>query len=315
MENQSVISGNRFSLMLTTPVAHKVPGEQIVTGGDLTPGEGITSIISDGYYNGTRYVTNDKVILETRENTGYYKITANGRGSVNRAPVTKETTKEGFFFEEGASEEIPAASIESDNATKEYFIKKSTVSTETIAPTDRSQEITVSGGYCPTNRTVTVEAVTPAYPVTDVECINMPAYFYSANERDYDIKIVPSYSNSAGFVIEHQNATNGGVEHYKMKTTNTVATTTTVNEGVVTRGSVSWNMGWIDQGSIAPAAFKKAPTDGVDYVDISNTNEIPSLQEGDSLYIDAGYVDNLKISLAQLAPRAYDGSFDVTQGD
>ena len=302
-----IINGNRFSLMLTTPVAHKLPGEQIVSGGDLTPGEGVTSIVSDGYYNGTRYDTSDKVILETTQNAGYYKITSSGYGSVNRSLVTKETTKEGIFFEEGAIEEIPAASIESDTATKEYFIKKSTLSDEEVSPSDYNYDVTISSGYYPTNRTVRMKKITPAYPTTDVESINMLAYFYPSNSRDYDVKITPIYSNSAGYVVKHEAYNNGGIEYYRIIPTEIYESSTTINNGSVTRGSASWNAGWIEQGFISPAVFSSTPTNGVSYVDISDTSEVPVLD--DYLYINAGYVDNLRINLSKLTH--YNGNYEM----
>lgn len=79
--------------------------------------------------------------------------------------------------------------------------------------------------------------------------------------------------------------------------------TTSVSGTTVTRGTASWNTGYITSGSIPAATFSNSATnDGRTYVDISNTTSAPVLIAGEYLYINKGYTDNLKISLAQLVP-------------
>ena len=78
--------------------------------------------------------------------------------------------------------------------------------------------------------------------------------------------------------------------------------TTTVSGSTATRGTASWTAGWITADSISAATFKNTATSDVTYVDISNTTAAPMLISGDYLYIDQGYTDNLKISLAKLVP-------------
>ena len=78
--------------------------------------------------------------------------------------------------------------------------------------------------------------------------------------------------------------------------------TTTVSGTTANRGTVSWSAGAIAAGSIAAATFSATATDDVTYVDISSTTAAPVLVAGDFLYINKGYVDNLKISLAKLVP-------------
>ena len=81
--------------------------------------------------------------------------------------------------------------------------------------------------------------------------------------------------------------------------------TTTVSDATATRGNASWNAGWLSAGSIDAAVFANEGTSGTTYVDISGTTDAPVLVSGDYLYINKGYTDNLKISLAKLVP---DGS-------
>jgi hypothetical protein len=80
--------------------------------------------------------------------------------------------------------------------------------------------------------------------------------------------------------------------------TTTVGTTTT-------RGTLTWNTGFIAGGEIGAASFSNS-ADPVKtasgYVDISSTSEAPVLVSGGYLYINKGYTDDLKISLAKLVP-------------
>ena len=310
IDNISRKSGNRFTITITTPVAHVVPGTQTISGGDLTAGAGYASLDSNGYYDGTDYVFRDRVILETVESEGYYKVTASGKGTVDRSAIYKQITNSGFFMQDDEPQEmIPVDSLDSETAETSYYIKKSTISSEEITPTERIQTVTIGDGYYPTERTVIINPVPSASPVTSVSSINMAAYFYSANESDYDIKIIPQYTNDAGYVVAHDHATNGGTEYYKMKTTNVVKHNTVYDGLSITRGNATWNAGWIEEGVMGAAAFKNTPTAGKTYIDISNTSEAPVLISGDYLYIDSGYTDNLKISLAKLVPNS--GSVNI----
>lgn len=78
--------------------------------------------------------------------------------------------------------------------------------------------------------------------------------------------------------------------------------TSSINGTTLTRGIASWGNGWINSGSIAAATFANTATTGKTYLDISDTTGAPVLVSGDYLYINKGYTDDLKISLAQLVP-------------
>ena len=230
---------------VTTPA-----GAQTITGGTLTPGNGSTSIASNGFYDGsnldsTKYVN----ITETRAKD-YYELESNGMGSVNMAAVNKQVGTAGFFDQDRYPVvAIPASSESSDRATRKYYIKQSTISTNAVTPQTIPQTITISDGYHHQERSVTVNA---------------------------------------------------------MDTTYVTEGTTTVDNGEVTRGSATWGTGWITSNSIDPATFANSGTTGQNYVDISETSAAPVLTSGDYLYINKGYTDNLKISLAKLVPNAAD---------
>ena len=101
------------------------------------------------------------------------------------------------------------------------------------------------------------------------------------------------------------------VENGTMKTTSITQTNkTTVSGTNATRATAPWGTGWISEGAIGAAVFgnvKDTNKAESDYVDISNTTDAPVLSSGGYLYINRGYVDDLKISLAKLVPNEIDG--------
>lgn len=77
---------------------------------------------------------------------------------------------------------------------------------------------------------------------------------------------------------------------------------TTVSGSSADRGVATWSAGVIASGSIGAATFANTSSGQTQYVDISNTTEAPVLVSGGYLYINKGYTDDLKISLAKLVP-------------
>ena len=80
---------------------------------------------------------------------------------------------------------------------------------------------------------------------------------------------------------------------------------TTVSGTTATRATWSQTAGYTAQRTIGAATFANSATSGKSYVNISNTTAAPILVSGDYLYINKGWTDDLKISLAKLVP---DGS-------
>ena len=78
--------------------------------------------------------------------------------------------------------------------------------------------------------------------------------------------------------------------------------TTTVSGSTVTRGIATWSAGVIPSGQMNAATFANSSTAQTQYVDISETTDAPVLVSGGYLYINKGYTDDLKISLAKLVP-------------
>lgn len=96
-----------------------------------------------------------------------------------------------------------------------------------------------------------------------------------------------------------------GVDYYVPITSAGVTKGTTIVSGTTaTRGTFDISEGYISgtAGDLPAATFSNAATNGKTYVDISGTTAAPILISDDYLYINQGYVDNLKISLARLVP-------------
>lgn len=98
-----------------------------VSGGGLTAGNGSSSINVNGYWDGSKLSTTDKIDITTQTSAaaGYYKIGTTGNGSVNRAAIT-DTHTAGWLEAKAASTVIGAASLTSNSGTSTYYIKKST---------------------------------------------------------------------------------------------------------------------------------------------------------------------------------------------
>lgn len=285
-------------------------GSQTIAGGTLSEGSKSSTVTSDGAYNGTSYDTSDKVKLDASESAGYYKIHSSGSAVVNRAAVTKQVTTAGYFAaDSSAAQAIASGSLTVTNPDHNYFIKKSTLSASTVYPSSQEQTVTIGEGYYPDDRTITVGAViqTEVTPTTGLTETGTGTYFDNATSSSHDISLVPTYSNESGFVAGHSNHNNGGTKYYNIKTQTVTETTTSVSGSTATRGTRTEGVGWnATSAALSVASFNNAATSGKTYVDISNTTAAPVLVSGDYLYIDKGWTDYVKISLAKLVPNGSD---------
>ena len=305
-----IIAANEMDLSEPSEIFPTVNGETTIyipaathtlTGGGLTAAAGSASLsASSGYYNGSSYDTTDKINLSTTQTSGYYKLVASGYGKVTRAAVSSTVTS---GYTDADTSSISASTGTSNTATTNYFIKKSTLSASSVNSSSTAQTVTISSGYYPSDRTVTVNAMTTQTPTTNYSNTGMSTYFNAGSSSDYTVSITPNYSNSAGYVSAHTSTNNGGIGYWKIKTTSLTQGTTTVANNVATRGSASIaSSGWINSTSIPAATFSNVATSGTTYVNISNTPDAPILDAEGNLYINKGYVDNLQISLARLIP-------------
>ena len=134
-----------------------------VSGGKLTPGDGSSSINVNGYWDGSKLSTTDKIDITTQTSAaaGYYKIGTIGNGSVNRAAITDKHTA-GWLEAKAESNVIGATSLTSNSGTSTYYVKKSTGSDQSWKPNkDSAHTVTIGKGYYPTDRVITVSKVDP----------------------------------------------------------------------------------------------------------------------------------------------------------
>lgn len=312
------LAAGDLTVMNAGPTTYYFPidvGAVTVTGGALSAGNGHVSLsAASGYYDGTSYDTTDIVDIttQTTEASGYYKLVAQGYGDVNRGAIYQQNTTSGYIHASLTGTTVSeSTSLSSSIFSQNYYIAKSTLSTNSITPSATQQTVTIGTGYYPTNRTITINAITPINPTTNASTTGLENFAYQGTALDKDITIQPMYTTaSAGFVDQQTNRTNGGITYWKVtRTSISQGTTTTVledpddpdnNNVIATRGSVTWGNGWITTGSISPASFDNTPTNNVTYVDITNSTEAPVLDSVDGyLYINQGYTDNLKIHIGK----------------
>lgn len=286
-------------------------GAQTINGGALSEGTKSSAITSDGAYDGSSYDPTDKVKFEASEAAGVYKIHANGEVVVNRAVVNKQVTQDGYFpADSTAQEAIAADTITVTNPDAPYYIKKSTLSANTVTPdpaTNAQQTVIVYEGYSPVNRTITVEPMAAGAASSSLAEVGTSTYFNSGTSADYDVALTPQHNiDQSGYLAVTSNPVDGTTEYFKLKDQTVTETTTTVSGTTATRGTRTESVGWKRTAeTLTTATFGNAAESGVTYVDISGTTAAPVLVANDYLYIGAGYTDAVKISLAKLVP---DGS-------
>lgn len=191
-----------------------------------------------------------------------------------------------------------------------------TQSAQTLYPSTSDQTIT-SGQYL--TGTQTFKAVTHTVTAANVK-YNATVKIGDAADDDRVASVTGTFTASNS-VSSGQTAAaaaqirsgysawvNGAEVKGSLGNTSVTQGTTTVSSNTATRGTASWGNGVITAGSISAATFGSTVASGKtanSYVDISATTDAPVLVSGDYLYINQGYTDNIKISLAKLVP---DGS-------
>ncbi len=227
--------------------------------------------------------------------TDYWTIKATATTSAG-SYTPKYTVTTAGYLGSTVTGTAQTVSVTADSTGTSIYIPKATYSTSAGVTT------ITTAGYLPANTKVT--NITTQTPTTSYANSGLSTYFSAGSSSDYNVSITPRYSNSAGYVAAHTNTNNGGIGYWKIKTTSITQGTSTIASGATsaTRGTATWETGWITAGSIDAATFANTATSGVTYLDISNTTDSPMLISGDYLYINKGYTDNLKISLAKLVP-------------
>ena len=282
---------------------------QTITGGALSEGAKSVTINSDGAYDGSSYDTSDKIKFESAEAAGVYKIHPSGSAVVNRAVVNKQVTQDGYMAGDNAPvSAIAADSITVDTPTDAYYIKKSTLSTNSVTPSTVAQTVTVYAGYAPSDRTITIAAMAPGVASSSTADVGLSTYFNVGTQADHDVEITPQHSiDTAGYLAATSNPVDGTPAYYSIKEQTISETTTSVSGTTATRGTRTESVGWNDaQEVLDVATFANTGSSGISYVDISATTAAPVLVSNDYLYINKGWTDAVKISLAKLVPDGTD---------
>ena len=306
VDGASVKSVTEGYVPAATTLGTVTSGSQTISGGAMSTTSSSTALTSNGLSNGTTVDGTKKIALSDTDADGYYEIETSGSAVVSRADVEKQVTSAGYFAADSTAQTAIAGTTHSvSNEHAKYYVAQSTLSASSVASSNVQQTVIIGAGYYHEARTVTVEPIASATVVPNVANTGVSTYFNAGTAGDNDVSLTPRYSvTDAGYVATQTN-TPGTPEYYKIKTTSVTEGTTTVSGSTATRGTATWGTGWITADSIGAAQFANSATSGTTYVDISDTTDAPVLVAGDYLYINAGYVDDLKISLAKLVP---DGS-------
>lgn len=186
---------------------------------------------------------------------------------------------------------------------------KGNIATKTSANlTVSGATVTAPAGYYSVSASATVangSAKTPATSITANPTISVNTNGTITATVSATQQITPTVTE--GYVVSGVagTATVSGTKSTTLAAATATEGVTTVSGTTATRGTYHVSeQGWTGSAGIdlSAATFKNTATSGTTYVDISNTTEAPVLVSGGFLYINKGYVDDLKISLAKLVP-------------
>lgn len=185
-----------------------------------------------------------------------------------------------------------------------YYIKLTGSSSSLSGTTEVGRAaitLAKTAGYIPAQNATTVSGLgqTSAKPTVTVNAGSKTRYL-TIPTASFSTSANGVYCSGAGWVPAGSASSPIGV----IGTTSVTQGTSTIPSGATaaTRGIAQWGTGYITSGSIPAATFANSASSGVTYLDISNVSDAPMLISGDYLYINKGYTDNLKISLAKLVP-------------
>lgn len=182
--------------------------------------------------------------------------------------------------------------------TKSNTLQLTTKGTATITPGTTNQEIN-AGTYIIGKQTILGDADLIASNIKkNVEIFGVTGTFTTTPSGKTALTAAALRSGYAGFI-------NGTQVNGSMPDTTVTEGTTTTSSTAANRGTWSQTAGYTESRIISAATFANEATNGKTYVDISSTTSAPVLIAGDYLYINKGWTDDLKISLAKLIP---DGS-------
>lgn len=224
--------------------------------------------------------------------------TASGATNVGSGNASTTAPTSGYFVAMKATAPATTLSITKTVNTSGLLTSNSqiTASAATTAKDSNTYYITVPSS------TITNNTTLPS-GTSSSGTINRGSYIKIGVGYNGTDKYYLAQANSGTITISKSgNTTVNGYATANVPATSVTQGTSTISDNTVTRGTASWGTGWITTSSISPASFANTATENVTYLDISNTTEAPMLSSSGYLYINKGYTDNLKISLAKLIP-------------
>lgn len=248
----------------------------------------VGKVTGEGYGTSEHYVADTATSTEVGSNaadTAYVPIKA---GAVESATAEIATVSHDYNATSGKFDITGSANIPAPTVTEGYIgagVGSSTGATNGATVAAEVDKIAIAATLTGTG---TAKPVIAKEAVTNVDSgaatTTQPSSgFYVAVKTAADIDTVKATAavTSAGY-----GDTTAG--HY-----------TTVDSSDLSVGAEASDMTYVP---ISAASFANASVSGQSYSDISSTG--PVLISGDYLYINKGYTDNVKISLARLVPDA-----------
>lgn len=242
---------------------------------------------------------------------GYISAGTAGTVSVTGTGTLNLTTQ-------AAKTVTPTESVQTAVAANRYTtgaVKVAAISSDYVgsAITQRSSaDLTASGsivtapaGYYSADATKAVSAgsaKTPATTITVTPSISVSSTGLISITNSSTKSITPTVT--AGYVSSGTagTVTVTGSSSLQLTASTITEGTTTVSGSTATRGTLGLGQGWENGQTISAATFANTATSGTTYIDISNTTDAPVLVSGSYLFINKGWTDNLRISLAKLVP-------------
>lgn len=231
-------------------------------------------------------------------------LSAGGDSTMSNITIgAKDTTNYPYYFKVNANSGSLLGTTSVTRAATTYTNAAGVIAAHSAASVlgaDTAQSVVTINA----NSDNTYVSLKGANITTGLDTTNFSTYFDTATSSSYSIAVSPYYTATAGYLgATSTTINNGGTGYWNIKTTSLTEETTIMTGNVASRGTAYYGTGWITSHTIPAATFSNAATNNVTYVDISNdTNQAPILISGDYLYINRGYTDNLKISLAKLVP-------------
>lgn len=292
--------GPYFGAVYVNPMSSGTAAQVTISGSKAATTPTVAQVNTAGTGSAVNIYSSNQASTD-KPSSGYF-VAVQATAPATTINLTKTLNTAGYL---GTTDNITAsASTTSSNNT--YYV---TIPTAQFT-TDGNKIVCETGGYIAkdsnagtigagaiTNNTTLPSGSSSTGTINRGKYIKIGAGYYGN-----DIYYLAQNNSGTITITGSGNTTVNGYVTASVAASSMSQGTTTVSETTATRGTASWGSGWITAGSLAAATFKNTATSGTTYIDISNTTEAPILTSNGYLYINKGYTDNLRISLAKLIP-------------